>query len=56
VRDALYDTVMVTGLASVDETMEAERAALYGAIRVGASETLPHRAAKWTNPATSGHH
>lgn len=31
VRDALYDTVMVTGLACVDEVLEAERAALCGA-------------------------
>jgi transposase-like protein len=31
VREALYDTVMVTGLACVDEVLEAERAALCGA-------------------------
>jgi putative transposase len=31
VREALYDTVMVTGLAWVDEVLEAERAALCGA-------------------------
>jgi len=31
VRDALYDTVMVTGLACVDEVLEAERAVLCGA-------------------------
>jgi putative transposase len=30
VREALYDTVMVTGLACVDEVLEAERAALCG--------------------------
>jgi hypothetical protein len=30
VRAALYDTVMVTGLACVDEVLEAERAALCG--------------------------
>jgi hypothetical protein len=24
-------------------------------IVLGAGETLPHRGAKWTNPATSGH-
>src|SRR5208282_5955600 len=31
VREALYDTVMVTGLACVDEVLEAERAVLCGA-------------------------
>ena len=31
VREALYDTVMVTGLACVDEVLEAERAGLCGA-------------------------
>lgn len=31
VREALYDTVMVTGLACVDEVLEAERATLCGA-------------------------
>jgi putative transposase len=31
VRDALYDTVIFTGLACVDEVLEAERAALCGA-------------------------
>jgi hypothetical protein len=31
VREAPYDTVMVTGLACVDEVLEAERAGLCGA-------------------------
>ncbi len=31
VREALYDTVMLTALACVDELLEAERAALCGA-------------------------
>lgn len=29
-RDALWDTVIVAGLAFVEEEMEPERAALYG--------------------------
>jgi hypothetical protein len=55
VRNALYNTVMVTGLATADETLDAEQAALHGAIGIAARETLPHRGAKWINRATSGH-
>ena len=44
VREALYDTVMVTGLACVDEVLEAERAALCGVRYAHQAERQAQRA------------
>src|ERR1019366_6343230 len=44
VREAVYDTVMVTGLACVDEVLEAERAGQCGARYVHQAERQALRA------------